>query len=149
MKVLMVCLGNICRSPLAHGILKNRIDKLNLDWEVDSAGTSAFHAGEQPDERSIEVAEKNNINISNQRSRQFVSADLQQFDLIIAMDNSNFKDIKSLASTNEESKIKMLLNYSYPNENRAVPDPYYHGGFESVFEMISMAIDQLVEQEKE
>jgi len=145
----MVCLGNICRSPLAHGILKNRIDKLNLDWEVDSAGTSAFHAGEQPDERSIEVAEKNNINISNQRSRQFVSADLQQFDLIIAMDNSNFKDIKSLASTNEESKIKMLLNYSYPNENRAVPDPYYHGGFESVFEMISMAIDQLVEQEKE
>jgi len=149
LKVLMVCLGNICRSPLAHGILKNRIDKLNLDWEVDSAGTSAFHAGEQPDERSIEVAEKNNINISNQRSRQFVSADLQQFDLIIAMDNSNFKDIKSLASTNEESKIKMLLNYSYPNENRAVPDPYYHGGFESVFEMISMAIDQLVEQEKE
>ena len=144
----MVCLGNICRSPLAHGILEKRIKDLKLNWLVESAGTSAFHAGEGPDERSIEVGIKNGIDISNQRSRQLMASDLKNFDLIVAMDNSNFKDIKSLAENeHEESKIKMLLNYAFPNENRAVPDPYYHGGFEAVYNMIAEAVDKLIELE--
>lgn len=147
MKILMVCLGNICRSPLAHGILIDKISKHNLDWEVDSAGTSSWHAGELPDARSIEVAQKNGIDITDQRSRQIVAQDLETYDLILAMDSSNYRDIVSLTQDeSEKSKVKLLLNYSFPNENRAVPDPYYHGGFQSVFDMIETAIDVLIEE---
>ncbi len=145
MKVLMVCLGNICRSPLAEGILQSKVDRLQLDWEIDSCGTSGFHNGELPDSRSIEVAHNHQIDITNQRSRKLKAQDLAEFDLILAMDTSNYADIIKLAKNEEQrSKVHLILNFLYPEQNRAVPDPYYEGGFESVFEMINQACDQIV-----
>lgn len=137
----MVCLGNICRSPLAEGILQS---KVNDTVEVDSAGTSGFHQGELPDSRSIAVARKYGIEITNQRSRKFTVKDFKEFDLIYAMDVSNYQDILSLASTEEDrERVKMILNESYPNENRNVPDPYYGGdmGFENVYAMLDEACE--------
>lgn len=148
MKVLMVCLGNICRSPLAHGILKDKIKEHGLSWEVDSCGTSGFHNGELPDSRSVEVALKKGLDITDQRSRQLTFNDLNHFDLVIAMDSSNYSDIIQLCATDEQKqKVKLLLNYSHPGENRAVPDPYYHGSFEAVYDMIELACEALIEEE--
>lgn len=145
----MVCLGNICRSPLAHGILESECERLNLNWEVDSAGTSSWHNGELADSRSIEVAKKNGLDITNQRSRQITKSDLEIFDLIIAMDNQNYKDILAMSENDiQKDKIKILLNYNFPNENRAVPDPYYSGGFDYVFNLIKQSIDKLIEKER-
>lgn len=146
MKVLMVCLGNICRSPLAHGILQDMIIKEGLNWEVDSCGTSGFHNGELPDIRSIEVAREHDIDITDQRSRQLTAKDTRDFDLLIAMDQSNFNNIKKLAQPSDHHKIKLILNYSFPDQNRRVPDPYYEGGFESVYQMIFEACKKLIEK---
>jgi protein-tyrosine phosphatase len=147
MKVLMVCLGNICRSPLAHGILQSHIDALNLDWEVDSAGTSAWHVGRQPDHRSIAIARDHGIDISNQRARQFTSVDLEYYDVIYVMDSSNYQSVRQLDHTNRyANKIKLLLNNVYPEENRAVPDPYYDNNFQEVFLMVEQAVNKLLEQ---
>ncbi len=136
-KILMVCLGNICRSPLAEGILQS---KLTSDFfKVDSAGTAGYHVGELPDERSIEVAKKYGIDITNQRSRKFVKSDFKEFDLIYAMDESNYQNILSIIDDNKDArKVKMILNEQYPTENRNVPDPYYGGkqGFENVYKML-------------
>ena len=146
MKILMVCLGNICRSPLAEGILLTKIKERNLPWIVDSAGTSGWHQGELPDPRSIAVAKAHNIDLTYQRSRQFTKADLEQFDLILAMDSSNYSNILKLATTEiQKSKVKLILNYVYPNENRAVPDPYYEGGFEQVYQMLAAACEKIIE----
>lgn len=147
MKVLMVCLGNICRSPLAHGILEEKCRNKHLTWDIDSAGTSGWHDGERPDLRSIEVAHKHGIDISTQRSRKFIKEDFDAFDLIIAMDVSNYNDILSLSqSDREREKVRMILNYSYPDENRQVPDPYYEGGFEGVYDMLEHACEKIIEQ---
>jgi protein-tyrosine phosphatase len=139
-KILMVCLGNICRSPLAEGILKS---KLNSDFYiVDSAGTSAYHIGELPDHRSIAIAKKNGIDISNQRARKFIANDFNEFDLIYAMDIENYQNICSL-STNKSNllKVKLILNEINPLKDLSVPDPYYGGdyGFENVYEMLDKA----------
>ena len=108
----MVCLGNICRSPLAEGILLTKIKERNLPWIVDSAGTSGWHQGELPDSRSIAVAKAHNIDLTYQRSRQFTKTDLEQFDLILAMDSSNYSNILKLATTEiQKSKVKLILNY--------------------------------------
>ena len=136
----MVCLGNICRSPLAEGILKS---KLNPDFYiVDSAGTSAYHIGELPDHRSIAIAKKNGIDISNQRARKFIANDFNEFDLIYAMDIENYQNICSL-STNKSNllKVKLILNEINPLKDLSVPDPYYGGdyGFENVYEMLDKA----------
>ena len=136
----MVCLGNICRSPLAEGILKS---KLNTDFYiVDSAGTSAYHIGELPDHRSIAIAKKNGIDISNQRARKFIANDFNEFDLIYAMDIENYHNICSL-STNKSNllKVKLILNEINPLKDLSVPDPYYGGdyGFENVYEMLDKA----------
>ncbi len=136
----MVCLGNICRSPLAEGILKS---KLNPDFYiVDSAGTSAYHIGEVPDHRSIAIAKKNGIDISNQRARKFIANDFNEFDLIYAMDIENYYNICSL-STNKSNllKVKLILNEINPLKDLSVPDPYYGGdyGFENVYEMLDKA----------
>jgi protein-tyrosine phosphatase len=145
MNVLMVCLGNICRSPLAHGILEEKIKLAKLPWTVDSAGTSGWHNGERPDSRSIEVARQNNINISNQSSRKFIVNDFDDFDLILAMDSANYRDILNLARNEDDKlKVKLILNFSFPGENRAVPDPYYEGGFDGVYNMLERACEEII-----
>jgi len=142
----MVCLGNICRSPLAEGILKQKIKEKELSWQIDSAGTSGWHVGALPDSRSISTAKEHGIDISDQRSRQLKASDLQEFDLILAMDTSNYNDILRLANKEQRDKVKMILNFSYPRENRVVPDPYYNDGFEQVYQLLDNACDQLIIQ---
>ena len=146
----MVCLGNICRSPLAHGILENKISQRNLNWEVDSAGTSSFHNGNMPHNDSISIAALHGVDITNQKSRLFVQKDFEDFDIILAMDTSNFNNILRLKrNDNDADKVKMILNYSHPGQNRAVPDPYYEGGFDGVFDMIEEACEAFVEAHSE
>lgn len=138
----MVCLGNICRSPLAEGILKSKLS--SESFIVDSAGTAGYHVGELPDGRSIEVARKYGIDITNQRSRKFTKADFDKFDMIFAMDQNNYADIVALSENEEQhEKVKMILNELYPDENRSVPDPYYGGGqgFENVYKMLDEACE--------
>jgi protein-tyrosine phosphatase len=140
-KILMVCLGNICRSPLAEGIMRS---KLSNDFIVDSAGTGGWHAGELPDKRSIATAKNKGLDITNQRARQFKISDFESFDYIYVMDNSNYKDVIALAPNEEaKSKVKLILNEIFPGENVDVPDPYYGGqdGFENVFNMLNEACD--------
>lgn len=135
----MVCLGNICRSPLAEGILQSKVSD-NLF--VDSAGTAGYHVGSLPDKRSIEVAYKYGLDITNQRCRKFTVEDFDNFDLIYAMDSSNYQNILMLARNEEdEAKVKMILNELNPNANHEVPDPYYGGdqGFENVYQMLDEA----------
>ena len=136
----MVCLGNICRSPLAEGILKSKVNTSNIF--VDSAGTGNYHIGGLPDKRSIDVAQKYLIDITDQRCRQFSVEDFDKFDLIYVMDNSNRRDVLSLArNKSDELKVKMILNELFPKENVDVPDPYTGGlnGFEQVFKMLDKA----------
>lgn len=145
-KVLMVCLGNICRSPLAEGILKS---KVNPDLVfVDSAGTGGYHIGEQPDPRSIAVARQHGLDITYQRCRKFNRQDFENFDIIYAMDKSNYQNILRLAdSPAKAKKIKLLLEAVNLNTIE-VPDPYYGGemGFENVFQLISTACDAIANQ---
>ena len=143
-KILMVCLGNICRSPLAEGILQSKVDN-NL-FVVDSAGTSSYHIGNKPDPRSIAIAKKKGIDITQQQARQFVKQDFLDFDIIYAMDNSNYNNIIALAENNKQkSKVNLILNESYPEQNLDVPDPYYGGdkGFETVFNMLDEACNKI------
>lgn len=143
----MVCLGNICRSPLAHGLLEQKANALDLSWEVDSAGTSAYHVGHLPDKRSIDIAAEHGLDITHQRARQFVVEDFDQFDLIFAMDAQNFSHIKNMARSDDEvKKVHLILNETYPGENRRVPDPYYGGeqGFKKVFDLLDEAMDRLI-----
>jgi protein-tyrosine phosphatase len=142
MKILMVCLGNICRSPLAEGILQSKVHPDVL--QVDSAGTAAYHIGNLPDSRSIDVARKYGLDLTYQRARQFSVDDFDAFDLIYAMDESNYQNILALARSDEDaSKVKMILNESNPNSNQSVPDPYYGGndGFENVYQMLDEACE--------
>lgn len=147
MKVLMVCLGNICRSPLAEGILKDKVKSKSLDWLVDSAGTGAWHVGELPDHRSIKQAKENGIDITDQRARQFTADDFQAFDLILAMDSSNYQDILRQATTEEQKeKVKMIMNFDAPGRNENVPDPYWgNDGFGLVYDMLDRACEKIIE----
>lgn len=144
----MVCLGNICRSPLAEGILKHYIKKEKLDWFVDSAGTGAWHIGNPPDSRSIEVAKKHGLDISSQRARKIRSTDFEEFDIIFAMDSSNYNDLQRYALDDEEKeKIKLILNETEPSQNNSVPDPYWDdNGFEKVYQMLDKACKSFVEK---
>ncbi|MEN0002666.1 MAG: low molecular weight protein-tyrosine-phosphatase [Bacteroidota bacterium] len=146
MKVLMVCLGNICRSPLAEGILKHQLQEKGLTWEVDSAGTGAWHVGERPDPRSIAIAKQHGIDITQQRARQFKASDLQEYDLIFAMDQSNYQNILRLATTPEqEQKVQMIMERVPPFERQDVPDPYWDdNGFQNVFDMLDEACEQII-----
>ena len=144
----MVCLGNICRSPLAEGILRS---KLSEKFIVDSAGTGGWHAGELPDKRSITIAKLKGLDISNQRARQFKISDFTTFDHIFVMDNTNFKEVLALAPNEAtKSKVKLILNEIFPNDNIDVPDPYYGGvdGFENVYNMLDQACDEIARKLK-
>ena len=143
----MVCLGNICRSPLAEGILKAKTN--HLDVVVDSAGTAAYHIGEQPDIRSIEIANKYGIDLTSQRARQFSVNDFDEFDKIYAMDSSNYANIISLARDEKDrNKVDVILNESNPKSFQPVPDPYYGGenGFQDVYEMLEEACDIITQK---
>ena len=140
--VLMVCLGNICRSPLAEGILQSKVNAQN--FFVDSAGTAAYHEGNFPDKRSIDVAGKYGINITKQRARKFTVNDFDVFDFIYVMDETNYQNILILArDKNDARKVQMILNETTPTQNLSVPDPYYGGsqGFENVYTMLDEACE--------
>ncbi len=143
-RVLMVCLGNICRSPLAEGILRSKINAEKIF--VDSAGTGAWHVGHLPDKRSIEVAQKHDIDITYQRARQFTEEDFDLFDLIYVMDKENLRNVQSMALNREQSKkVKLILDVTENPRYREVPDPYYGGdqGFDFVFQLLDEACDQI------
>lgn len=142
----MVCLGNICRSPLAEGILKS---KLPDNYIVDSAGTIAMHEGEHPDKRSVKVAALHNIDISKQRSRPIQPKDLEYFDRIYCMDRNNLKDVSAMAKNEgQRQKISLILDVLHDNNNTEVPDPYWGNqqDFEDVFQLLNKACDIIKSQ---
>lgn len=141
-KILMVCLGNICRSPLAEGLLASKLPKDK--FIVDSAGTGHWHVGKQPDHRSIDVAKRNGLDISGQKGKLFSAADFDAFDYIYVMDSTNYDDVMQLAKTDaQKAKVKMILNELFPGENVDVPDPYYGlaNGFDNVYQMLDETCD--------
>ena len=145
--ILFVCLGNICRSPLAQGVTQNYINKNNLDILVNSCGTSSYHIGEPPCENSIKVAKLHNIDISNYKASQLTKDDLKNFDIVIALDESNYEDILSLGCN--EQKLFKLGYFGY--ENADIPDPYFFNGFdgfEKVFEMVESCVLDIFEKNK-
>lgn len=141
-KIVMVCLGNICRSPLAEGILASKLPKDK--FTVDSAGTGSWHIGQSPDERSIAVAKKNGLDITSQRGRQFKNSDFDTFDYIFVMDNSNYDNVIALAENEKQKeKVTLIMNELYPAQNKDVPDPYFgmHNGFDIVYKMLDEVCD--------
>lgn len=146
-RVLMVCLGNICRSPLAEGILKSKVDLSKV--YVDSAGTSNYHIGDAPDRRSIAIGKRYDLDITDQRGRQFSVSDFDEFDHIFVMDNFNYRDVLELARNDEDrKKVHLILNEIFPDENVDVPDPYHGGeqGFENVYQMLNEACEKIAEK---
>ncbi len=143
MKILMVCLGNICRSPLAHGIMENLVKEKGLDWEVDSAGTGNWHIGEPPDRRSVAIARKYGVDISAQCCRLFDPSDFGKFDRIYVMDRMNLRDILGMAKTDaDRKKVRLLL------DKEVVPDPYYEDDqFDPVYQMIEKGCRRIIEEE--
>ncbi len=140
MKILMVCLGNICRSPMAEGVMKKILSESNSmtqDWHVDSAGIGSWHEGELPDRRAIRTAHSHGLDISDQRARQIKQADFDYFDHILVMDLENYKDALSLCSgADQKKKINLLLDFKYPGQQKMVPDPYYTDRFEESYQLI-------------
>src|SRR3989338_1067271 len=139
MRILMVCLGNICRSPMADGWLRHRILEKGLPIEVDSAGTSNYHVGKQPDSRMRKFAKESGVSIDNLSARQFVVADFDRFDRIFVMDKSNFNNVIRLARNEaDKAKVTLYLNELFPGEDREVPDPYYgdEHDFRDVIELL-------------
>lgn len=146
-KILMVCHGNICRSPLAEGILASKLP-LNR-FTVESAGTGHWHVGKQPDERSILTAQKHGIDISRQKGRLFSNADFDTFDFIYVMDNSNYADVIGMAKNEaQKNKVRLILDELFPDENVDVPDPFFGlpNGFEIVFEMLDKSCSVIAER---
>lgn len=151
MKILMVCLGNICRSPMADGLLRKKVAENNLDVFVDSAGTGDWHVGQAPDERMRATGKKNGVPIDNLRGRQFSVSDYDEFDRIYVMDENNFKNVVKLARDERDlRKVNLLLSLTHPGESLSVPDPYYGGdeGFQHVFELLDEATDVLIKNLK-
>ena len=141
-KILMVCLGNICRSPLAEGILQSKLP--TGKFVVDSAGTGGWHVGEQPDKRSIATAKNRGLDISCQKARQFKTSDFTEFDHIFVMDSSNLKDVLRLAPNDTtKAKVSLMMDALHPGQGVNVPDPYYGGpeGFDNVYDMLDQACE--------
>jgi protein-tyrosine phosphatase len=147
MKILFVCLGNICRSPLAEGILADKAKKLDLDLETDSCGFESFHRGDPADRRSIAVAADRGIDLTGHIARMFTIRDFDHFDRIYVMDRTNYNDVMGLARDDEdEKKVDFILNLVTPGENKPVPDPWFGGreGFEKVYRMLDEACEALI-----
>jgi protein-tyrosine phosphatase len=149
MKILMVCLGNICRSPLAEGILQQKAAAAGLDWQVDSAGTNGYHVGEAPHPLSEKVARLNGLDISQQRASRFTAADLAKYDKVYALAGDVFDEIRRIGGRGADlSKVSLLMNELHPGQDEDVPDPYYGAepGYHEVYEMIDEAADAIVEK---
>jgi protein-tyrosine phosphatase len=151
MKILMVCLGNICRSPLAEGIMQQKINLYGIDAEVDSAGFEPFHTGDSPDERAVKVAHNHGIDISGFRARMFQPADFDRFDRIFVMDDNNYSNVMYRArNESDRRKVDFILNELYPGSNDTVPDPYFGrlNDFEEVFDLLNLAIEIIAKKLK-
>ena len=149
-KILMVCLGNICRSPLAEGILQSKLPKET--FVVDSAGTGSWHVGQQPDKRSILTAKNRGLDITHLRGRVFDKSDFDTFDYIYVMDISNYNNVIALAPHEQaKSKVKLILNELFPDENIDVPDPYFgeQNGFEDVYKMLDDVCEIIAQKLKD
>lgn len=147
MKILMVCLGNICRSPMAEGIMRAKLEDAGFDAVVDSAGTADYHRGESPDHRAVKCMKQHGIDISGLRARQFSRKDFEKFDFIFTMDESNHRNVMAQAETDEEKKkVMMFLELMYPGQKQSVPDPWFGDmdGFFEVAEMLMKASDKFV-----
>ena len=145
-RVLIVCLGNICRSPMAEGILKHKAQQMGLSVFVDSAGTSSWHQDERPDARAMEEMRANGIDISNQRSRPFKLGDFDKFDHILVMDTSNQANVLAMArNARDRDKVKLMLDFGNEVKGMAVPDPYYDDGFGRVYELLDYACDAFLD----
>lgn len=146
--VLFVCLGNICRSPTAEGVFRGRVEAVGLSdrFVIDSAGTHAYHIDAPPDMRAQQVANARGVDLSNLRGRQATREDMGHFDHIIAMDNHNLKDLKQLASVEQQKKLSLFMRFSHHFDEEEVPDPYYGGisGYEMVSDMIEDAAEGLL-----
>lgn len=142
----MVCLGNICRSPLAQGILESKIAHHGLDWEIDSAGTGSWHVGQQPDPRSVAIARQYHIDISTQRARQVSPKDFHAFDILFAMDSQNFDDLIRLAPDQKSrEKVRLVMGEISSSQTVNVPDPYWDdNAFENVYQMLDSAFDHFL-----
>lgn len=144
----MVCLGNICRSPLAEGILKSKLSEIKSNSLVESRGFEPFHAGDEADPRSIKIASRNGLDISMHKAKLFSVEDFDNFDKIFVMDYRNFSDVATVARDEKDlEKVDLLLNMAFPNSNKVVPDPYYGGidGFQKVWELIEKACNAIIE----
>lgn len=151
MRILMVCLGNICRSPIAEGIMKQKILENKLDWEVDSAGTESYHIGEAPHRFSQKTCLSHGIDISDQRARRFSKADFDRFDKIYALANDVYEEIKSHGGKDAQmEKVTLFVNELRPGNNEDVPDPYYGGeeGYTLVYELIEQTCEAIVDKYK-
>ena len=147
MKILMVCLGNICRSPLAEGILKHKVKAAGLNWKIDSAGTNGYHIGEAPHRLSQKVAKLNGIDICDQKARQFSKEDFNRYDKIFALADDVVDEIKWIAKEKyDPNKVDLLLNELHPGENLSVPDPWYgpEPGYHQVYKLIEAACDAII-----
>jgi len=151
MKILMVCLGNICRSPIAEGLMQHKIDLEGLNWEVDSAGTESYHIGSAPHRHSQDICHKHGVDISSQRARQFSRKDLERYDKIYALADDVYDIIGAMVGANADmSKVELLLNELNPGANESVPDPYYGGadGYIFVYDIIDRACDAIINKYK-
>ena len=142
-KVLFVCMGNICRSPTAQGVFEQLVEAHALSdvIVVDSAGTHAYHIGERPDKRASQAASRRGIDMSRQRARRVSEVDFEEFDLVLAMDRANYEDLGAVCPPGHETKLRLFLDYALDIDEREVPDPYYGGagGFERVLDLVEMA----------
>jgi len=147
-RVLFVCMGNICRSPTAEGVFRKRIEEAGLSErvEIDSAGTHAYHVGEPPDARAQEAAKRRGVNLSRLRGRQAVAEDIERFDYVLAMDEDNLENLLSICPDGLEEKVELFMEYSSGGHPREVPDPYFGGaaGFDRVLDMIEAAAEGLL-----
>ncbi len=144
--ILFVCLGNICRSPTAEAVFRQRSIDAGLDLHIDSAGTGGWHKGEPPDERAMEAGIRRGYSFAGQESRKIVNNDFTVFDLVVVMDDANMRDLKSVCTPNVHHKIKLFLGYAPQAGTREVPDPYYGGpgGFDHVLDLVEAASDGLI-----
>lgn len=156
MRVLFVCMGNICRSPTAEGVFRQRLQRhfkqvaadMELSIEIDSAGTHDYHVGEPPDARSIAAAQRRGIDLSTLRARVVDARDFERFDLILAMDEQNLLELKRRAATQQHERLRLIMDYAPEAGRRFVPDPYYGGpqGFEEVLDLLEQAADGLLQE---